>query len=131
MTISERLAMLLKQKGVTQKAIANALNLTPSTVNTWIKSNSDNIPSSYIAPICEFLNISTQELLTGIPAGAVVEVVPDGYILLDAQEKRLINIFRDLPWDSQIVVLNTAIAEQRSNSAQGNNGHGESSQIVG
>lgn len=131
MTISERLQALLKEKGVTQKALALALNLTPSTVNTWIKSNSDSIPSSYIVPICDILKISTQELLTGVPAGTVIKVIPDGYILLDEQEKRLINIFREIPWDSQIVVLNTAIAEQRSNSAQGNNGHGESSQDVG
>lgn len=120
MTISSRIAAALKEKGITQKAVAEVVNVTPSTVNTWIKTNSESIPSAYIMPICRLLGMSPEELLEGAPHQDVVEVIPDGYVLLSEEESRLVGLLRQLDWMGRNVVLNAAIMELRSRAAQGN-----------
>lgn len=120
MTISSRIAAALKEKGITQKAVAEVVNVTPSTVNTWIKTNSESIPSAYIMPICRLLGMSPEELLEGAPHQDVVEVIPDGYVLLSEEESRLVGLLRQLDWMGRNVVLNAAIIELRSKAMQGN-----------
>jgi len=131
MTIGARILVLLKERGITQKSLAEACNITPSTVNTWIKTDAESIPSSYILPISKVLGISADELLGCEPVPVVQEVIPDGYIHLDETEKKLIAILRELDWESQIVVMNAAVAEKRSNSAQGDNSVAASAANVG
>lgn len=130
MTISARLAQLITDKGIRQKDIAEVCNVRPSTVNTWIKTNSESIPSAYIIPISQFLNISPIELLGGDPCTATA-AIPDDYVQLNDTEKKLITVWRELEWEGQIVVMNAAISEHRAVSMKGNGGNGESSQEVG
>lgn len=120
MTISSRIAAAIKEKGITQKAIAEVVNVTPSTVNTWIKTNSESIPSAYIMPICRLLDMQPEELLDGAARKEVVEVIPDGYVKLSEEEHRLIDLLRQLDWMGRNVVLNAAIMELRSRATQGN-----------
>ena len=64
MTIGERILQLLKDKGLKQKDLASHLNTKPSTVNGWNQPNR-NPSSELIIPICEFLGVSPEFLLTG------------------------------------------------------------------
>ena len=64
MTIGNRVLHLLEEKGLEQKDLADYLHTSPSTVNGW-KSANKNPSSSYIIPICEFLGVSANYLLTG------------------------------------------------------------------
>lgn len=131
MTISSRIAIAIKEKGITQKAIAEIINVTPSTVNTWIKTDSDSIPSSYIMPICRLLNMQPEELLDGAAHKETVEVIPDGYIKLSDEELHLVEILRKLDWMGRNVVLNSAIVELRSNTSQGNDSSAKSKANMG
>lgn len=131
MTISSRITAALKEKGITQKAVAEVVNVTPSTVNTWIKTNSESIPSAYIMPICRLLGMSPEELLEGAPHQDVVEVIPDGYVLLSEEESRLVGLLRQLDWMGRNVVLNAAIIELRSKAMQGNDSVAEGETKMG
>ena len=63
MTISERIVSLLKQQNKQAKELAAHLGVTPGTISGW---NNGSYPSSkHIVPICEFLGVSTDYLLTG------------------------------------------------------------------
>ena len=119
MTISARISNPLKEKGIPQKAIAEAVDVAASTVSTWMKSNGDNIPSGYIMPICRLLDMQPEELLEGDEHRDVIEIIPDDYVQLSKAEQRLLNIFRGLDEESQIVVLNAAVMEKRASSANG------------
>lgn len=130
MTISARLAKLITDKGIRQKDIAEVCNVRPSTVNTWLKTNSDSIPSAYIMPISQLLSISPIELLGGDPSSAT-ETIPDDYVQLDETEKKLITIWRELDWEGQIVVMNAAVSEHRAIVMKGNGGNREGTQEVG
>ena len=77
MTISARISNALKEKGIPQKAIAEAVDVAASTVSTWMKSNGDNIPSGYIMPICRLLDMQPEELLEGAEHRDVIEIIPD------------------------------------------------------
>ena len=114
MTISARISNALKENGIPQKAIAEAVDVAASTVSTWMKSNGDNIPSGYIMPICRLLDMQPEELLEGAEHRDVIEIIPDDYVQLSKAEQRLLNIFRGLDEESQIVVLNAAVMEKRA-----------------
>ena len=104
MTITERIGSLLRMQGRTQRDICLALNLAPSTVSDWFRRRPDSIPSIYIVPLCKFFGISTDELLTG-------EV--NGSMYLTQDERRLMEIYRPLPYDSQSLVMAAAVQEKR------------------
>ena len=123
MTISERILQVSKEKGITQKAIAETINVTPSTVNSWIKTNSENIPSSYVIPISKLLGLTPEELIEGKKPELVKKAPAQDFSILSENEKYLLAIFRNLDTDGQIVVLNAAILEKRSaSSIQGKDG---------
>ncbi len=62
--LGERVHLLLKKHGRSQKELADFLNTKTSTINGWKQSNR-NPSSDMIVPICEFFNISTDYLLRG------------------------------------------------------------------
>ena len=64
MTIGERVIAILEEKDVKQKALADFLNTKPSTIHGW-KAEGRNPSSEIIIPICEFLGVSPEYLLTG------------------------------------------------------------------
>ncbi|WP_418465385.1 helix-turn-helix domain-containing protein [Faecousia sp.] len=124
MTIAGRLSQLLKERGIMQKAIAEVCDLTPAAVSAWIKGDVDSIPSSYLAPICKFLDCSPAYLLG-------MEEDEGSSVKLTESEERLLGIFRKLDWEGQQVVIANAISESRRMSAKGNNGLGSSTSSVG
>ena len=121
MTISARISDLLRQKGITQKALAETIGVTPSTVNTWIKTDAESIPSAYIMSVCRLFEICPEELLDGTPGANTNATIPDGYEQLDESESRLISILRSLDWEGKNIVINAAIMEHRTNLASGKN----------
>ncbi len=69
MTIGNRVIALLKQKNLKQKDLADYLETRSSTVNGW-KEENRNPSSDMILPICEFLGVSCEYLLTGEDKGS-------------------------------------------------------------
>lgn len=86
MTINERLFTFLEQKNLKQSDLAKYLNVTYSVITAW-KTRGNNPPAEYIIPICEFLNISVNELLG----------VENDTNTLDENEQELLSYFNLLP----------------------------------
>lgn len=64
MTIGERIHQILKQKSLKQIDLASAIGTNQSTISGW-GTGGKNPSSEFIYPICNFLNVSIEHLLTG------------------------------------------------------------------
>lgn len=64
MSVINNLLSILAEKGLRQADLCKAINVNSSTVTNWKIRNSDP-PAKYIMPICKFLNITPEYLLTG------------------------------------------------------------------
>lgn len=106
MTISERILKEIKKKGITQRSLASMLDVNPSTVCTWLKYGAESIPSAYIIPISEMLDIDPLELLSGVPSQKEIGELTEN-------ETRLLDTFRKLDWEGSMLVIGTAIKELR------------------
>lgn len=89
--IGMRVISILKEQGKTQKELAKAIGTGTSTVSNW-KTGKD--PSSeLIIPICGFLNVSCEYLLTGQESSS-------GTVLSD-DELEIIGAYRSMPPDTK------------------------------
>lgn len=104
MTISERVFATLKQRGKTQVALAEYLGMNKSTVGYWFK-NGGGIPSECLMPICQFLGISPNFVLTGIP-----DPDPEDAPVSDMteDERELLRVYRQLDREGRTMTLATA-----------------------
>jgi len=64
MTINERILQNIQLRHTTQKDLAEHLGIGASTLNNWLKLGR-SIPAEYIIPICEFLEVTIEYLLSG------------------------------------------------------------------
>lgn len=62
MTLNERMFALLEEQKLQQSDLAKYLNVTNSVITSW-KKRGNNPPSKYLVKICDFLNISLNDLL--------------------------------------------------------------------
>ena len=68
MTIGERLLKLRKDKNISQEELANVLDVSRQTISKW--ETGESMPDfNKIVPLCEYFEISSDELLTGIKKG--------------------------------------------------------------
>ena len=58
----ERIKTLLKETGKTQKSLAQALNVQPSTLCEWLNDHNEP-PMQSIVDIAKFFDVSTDYLL--------------------------------------------------------------------
>jgi transcriptional regulator with XRE-family HTH domain len=78
MSVSKRvLELLSNDKSLSQKGLAQAIGVAPSTLSNWLLKNRD-IPPEKLIPICEYLGISVNTLLTGNEDPAEEPAVPAG-----------------------------------------------------
>ena len=64
MSINERMFLLLSERNLKYKDLADHLNINKTVVSAW-KSRKTNPPAEYIVQICKLLNVTTEYLLTG------------------------------------------------------------------
>ena len=65
MTISERIFELLEKQGITQKEFSIKTGIAQSAISDW-KRKKTNPVSNKILTICEVLNVTPYELLSGV-----------------------------------------------------------------
>jgi len=90
MLISERVFEILKQKEITQKEFAMRTGISQSTISDW-KTKRTNPASDKIMLICDVLDITPYELLSGVENAnyrqmeyVIVDKETDDYHFLDA-----------------------------------------------
>ncbi len=90
---SARLRGLLKDRGITQKALAEALSVRPATVNSYCKDG--RVPEwNNLVEIAQLLNISCDWLLTGNESVLMKEArakQPRGTPQIKPEERRLLD----------------------------------------
>lgn len=97
MTICERLFETLEKKGLKSVDLADYIHVGTGQISTWKKRNTDP-PAKYLSSICEFLNVSTDYLLTGTDN-------EQKYIKPTLNEKELLDLFHQLPERNQIKLI--------------------------
>jgi transcriptional regulator with XRE-family HTH domain len=87
MTFIERLEMLLKEKGISQKSLAEYIGIRNPSISEWKKEGT--IPRADIAiKIAEYLNVSVEYLITGVE--------PDNSTIIESLRKHLKNMEDDV-----------------------------------
>ena len=75
MTIGKRIALLRKEKGLTQEELANHMGVSPQAVSKW--ENDQTCPDiSALPKLAELLGVTVDELLTGREELPAVRVLP-------------------------------------------------------
>ncbi len=109
MTISERIFKILEREKMSQREFCRRVGLTPSTVSDW-KTKNHNPSSDKIMDICEVLNLTPEQLLTG--KGIDVDGETED-VELDYQGQQLMIEYRGLKNDARkrLVAYAKALSE--------------------
>lgn len=79
MLISERIFTLLNEKGISQKEFSERTGISQSTISDW-KRKGTNPASDKIMLICDVLNVSPYELLSGVEKSKYTQI---DYVIVD------------------------------------------------
>lgn len=103
MSISERIFELLKEKEMTQKQFSDLTGITQSTISDW-KRKKTNPASDKIMLICETLEITPYELLSGVENDHYKQM---DYVILDKKSKdyEVVESFRRLEGEDKARML--------------------------
>ena len=101
MTISERIFMLLKERGMTECAFAKKIGITRASVNGW-KRNGGSPSANHIMKICEVLEVTPEYLLSG------KESKSDKKSVLTVKEKELVFTYEQVSPSTQKRMLEYA-----------------------
>ena len=100
MDICQNLNSILKKRKITQKELCQQIGITESKLSYWL-TKGKSIPSEYIVPICEYLNISPIFLLIG------QEIDSKNQVTLSKEEIEFIKKYRYLSNKSKSEIRNT------------------------
>lgn len=102
MMISERIYRYMAERGMSQVEFAARTGISQSTVSDW-KRKGTNPSADKIMIICDVLDISPYELLTGAESNKHKEYKKPECIVLDRQsrEYRLVEAYQNLDPDAQ------------------------------
>lgn len=89
--IIQRILALLEEKSLKMVDLCRFLEINTSTMTNW-KNRGTDPPAKYIFPICEFLNISCEYLLTG------KEKQPS---VISADDAEWLSLIHQLPIEAQ------------------------------
>ncbi len=101
MSIIDNILSLMKASNINQNELCDYLQIGTSTMSNW-KTRGTDPPAKYIIPICELLNISPEQLLTG--KKATMHVEPK----LSENEQELFDVYNQLSDISKGCVLERA-----------------------
>lgn len=102
MLISERIYKYLSERGMSQIEFAKRTGISQSTISDWRRKGT-NPSADKIMIICEVLDISPSELLSGVESKLQKKSDETDYLILDksSQEYHLIESYRELDADAR------------------------------
>lgn len=89
MTICERIFYLIEKKKLKTSDMCKKIGVSTSTTTNWKQRNTDP-PSRFIIPICEFLDVDVNYLLTG-------KTMSQNGIEINREDIELLDLFHRLP----------------------------------
>ncbi|MCR5106529.1 MAG: helix-turn-helix domain-containing protein [Lachnospiraceae bacterium] len=94
MLISERIFLLLEEKNISQKDFSSRTGIAQSTISDW-KRKKTNPASDKIMIICDVLNVSPYELLSGAEGKNINKL---DYVMIDkrSDDYKFIERYRKL-----------------------------------
>ncbi len=94
MIISERIFNMLKERELSQKQFSGLTGISQSTISDW-KTKKTNPASDKIMVICDVLQISPYELLTGTEGGGAKKAE---YTIVDkaSSDFALLEVYREM-----------------------------------
>lgn len=118
MTFGERLAYYIKDAGMTQKQVAEAIGITPTRLNYWVKDKREP-DVFYIKALANVIGVSGDELLgTGKGAEEPSDVLyisrPSGSETTDELRKRLHDLIDQLDDESLRLLSDVTIRFAKS-----------------
>lgn len=103
MIVSEKIFILLQQKGMSQKEFAQKTGISQSTISDW-KRKKTNPSVNKILKICQVLQISPYELLSENDLGVNGRSV-DYMLPLNKEESTLLENYRSLDFQKRERVM--------------------------
>ena len=102
MLISERIYQYMTERGISQKEFSNKTGISQSTISDW-KRKGTNPSADKIMIICDVLDISPYELLSGTENNKMKEYKAMDYVIVDKQssEYMLLEAFQSLDIESK------------------------------
>ena len=100
MDIGAKIRSLLEQEGITQKQLAESLNISATTLNGYIK-NRRQPDAKMMIRLASYFNTTT-DYIYGITNLREPLALP-----YNAQERHLVNIFRAIPEDKKPLYIET------------------------
>lgn len=103
MDIGAQLRNLLEEDGITQKQLAEALNLSTTTLNGYIK-NRRQPDAKTVIRLASYFNTTT-DYIYGLTSFREPMSIP-----YSAEERHLVNIFRGIPEEQKPLYIETGRA---------------------
>ena len=101
MTVSQRIFKILEKEKMTQKDFSDKTGIPQSTISDWRKKNT-NPASDKILIICEVLNVTPYELLSGVKEeGSRSNDMRCQVIAKDSEENLLLEMYDALDRDKK------------------------------
>ena len=94
--ITQRILSLLEEKSLTATDLCRAIGINTSTMTNW-KNRGTDPPAKMIIPICEFLGVSSDYLLTGKKRNSNQSV--------PSEDSEWLALIHQLPHDAQLEFL--------------------------
>lgn len=89
--VIQRVLSLLDEKGFKMADLCRYIGINTSTMANWKTRNTDP-PTKYIIPICEFLKVSPEYLLTGV----------ESHKKLSKEDAEWLSLIHSLPTDVRL-----------------------------
>lgn len=102
MLISERIYKYLAERGMSQIEFSKRTGISQSTISDWRRKGT-NPSADKIMKICEVLDVSPTELLTGVGSELQIKDEKCDYVVVDkaSEEYLLVESYRELDADAR------------------------------